>query len=212
MDTIKNVIETVVVDGKELAIERQSGNVWVNLTQMAKPFGKKVNDWIRLSSTQEFLMVARNKSKSVAGIPATDKMAEDVVFTKQGGMPEDQGTWCTDYHIAIMFAMWLSPEFSWQVSDLMIKLINGEKIVADVLPFDGQNYISQSDYCRLLNRNQHSFFGLKGHYPTAYIYIYGMWYISMKMYRMKESEFRIKEVKDDFRKEKDKRQLEFDFQ
>lgn len=203
MDNIKNAIETIAVDGKELAIERQSGNVWVNLTQMAKPFGKLPKDWLRSKEAQEYLKAISVRRKCLTA---------DLLIVRQGGAPEEQGTWCVDHRIAMRFAQWVNLDFSIKVDDLLVQIANGEKIVADILPFDGQNYISQSDYCRLLNRNQHSFFGLKGHYPTAYIYIHGMWYISMKMYRMKESEFRIKEVKDDFRKEKDKLQLEIQFE
>ena len=40
MGEVKNVIETVVVDGKEMAIKRRSDNVWVNMTQMARTFGR----------------------------------------------------------------------------------------------------------------------------------------------------------------------------
>lgn len=205
MDNIENAIETIVVDGNELAIERQSGNVWVNLTQMAKPFGrsKQPTQWARTKEAQDYLLALSVLHKCSTA---------DLLIVRKGGAPEEQGTWCTDYRVAMRFAQWLSTDFSIKVDALLVQIANGEKIVADILPFDGQNYISQSDYCRLLNRNQHSFFGLKGHYPTAYIYIYGMWYISMKMYRMKESEFRIKEVKDDFRKEKDKLQLEIQFE
>lgn len=205
MDNIKNAIETIAVDGKELAIERQSGNVWVNMTQMAEQFGrsKRPTNWLRTRGAQDYLLALSVAQK---------RDTADLLVVRQGGAPEEQGTWCTDYRIAMRFAQWLSTDFSIKVDALLVQIANGEKIVADIHPFDGQNYISQSDYCRLLNRNQHSFFGLKGHYPTAYIYIHGMWYISMKMYRMKESEFRIKEVKDDFRKEKDKLQLEIQFE
>ena len=41
MGEIKNVIETIVVDGKEMAIERRSDNVWVNMTQNGYTIWKK---------------------------------------------------------------------------------------------------------------------------------------------------------------------------
>lgn len=203
MREIKNVIETIVIDGKEMAIERRSDNVWVNMTQMARPFGKLPKDWLRTKEAQGYLQAISVRRKCLTG---------DLVIIRQGGTPETQGTWCTDYRIAMRFAQWVNLDFSIQVDDLLVQIANGEKIVSDVLPFDGKNYISQSDYCQTLECNYHSFFGLKSHFPTEYIYVMGIWYVSMKLYRMKEADRRIKGVKADLRKEKDKWQLELDFQ
>lgn len=205
MGEVKNVIETVVVDGKEMAIERRSDNVWVNMTQMAKPFGrsKRPDNWLKTKEAQEYLAVLSVSTKIDTA---------DLVIVKQGGMPEEQGTWCTDYRIAMRFAQWLDVKYSIQVDSLLVQIANGEKIVSDVLPFDGKNYISQSDYCRTLECSYHSFFGLKSHFPTEYIYVLGVWYVSMRLYRMKEADRRIKGVKADLRKEKDKLQLELEFE
>lgn len=205
MEDFKNAIETVIVDGKEMAIERRSDNVWVNMTQMAIPFGKnKVpGQWLRTKDAQDYLTTLSDVQKCTSA---------DLVIVRKGGTPEEQGTWCTDYRIAMRFAQWLSMEFSIKVDALLVQIANGEKIVSDVLPFDGKNYISQSDYCRTLECNLHSFFGLKSHFPTEYIYVLGVWYVSMKLYRMKEADKRIKGVKADLRKEKDKLQLELEFE
>lgn len=204
MEELKNAIETIVVDGKEMAIERRSDNVWVNMTQMAKPFGrsKRPDNWLKTKEAKDYLSVLSVSTKIDTA---------DLVVIRQGGTPEEQGTWCTDYRIAMRFAQWLSIEFSIKVDSLLVQIANGEKIVSDVLPFDGKNYISQSDYCRTLDCNYHSFFGLKSHFPTEYIYILGAWYVSMKLYRMKEADRRIRGVKADLRKAKDERQLELEF-
>ena len=205
MGEVKNVIETVVVDGKEMAIKRRSDNVWVNMTQMARTFGrsKRPDNWLKTKESKEYLPVLSVSTKIDTA---------DLVIVKQGGTPEEQGTWCTDYRIAMRFAQWLDVKYSIQVDSLLVQIANGEKIVSDVLPFDGKNYISQSDYCRTLECNYHSFFGLKSHFPTEYIYVLGVWYVSMKLYRMKEADRRIRGVKADLRKEKDRWQLELDFQ
>lgn len=58
MNIIKNKIETVLVDGISVAVERQGiNNCMVNLTQMAKPFGKgkQPANWLRLDETKEYL-------------------------------------------------------------------------------------------------------------------------------------------------------------
>lgn len=71
------------------------------LTDMAKATGKKVNDWLRLKNTDEFL----KRYSDVAGIPVTDLLQ---VF--QGGDTEIQGTW-GNQEICIEFARWCDVDF-----------------------------------------------------------------------------------------------------
>ena len=40
-------LELVKVNGSRFAAEVVRGNARVNLSQMAKPFGKRVRDWLR---------------------------------------------------------------------------------------------------------------------------------------------------------------------
>lgn len=55
MRTEKSMIEIVKIDGLDVAIERQSGNCKVNLTNMAKRYGKQPIHWLRTREAQEFL-------------------------------------------------------------------------------------------------------------------------------------------------------------
>lgn len=92
----------VVYDYKGSQISFMSGeNVMVNATQMAKPFGKLVGDWLRLKTTTEF----------------TEALASDMqipisalIQTVKGGNSE-QGTWMHE-DAALEFARWLSPAFA----------------------------------------------------------------------------------------------------
>lgn len=92
----------VVYDYKGSQISFMSGeNVMVNATQMAKPFGKLVGDWLRLKTTTEF----------------TEALASDMqipisalIQTVKGGNSE-QGTWIHE-DAALEFARWLSPAFA----------------------------------------------------------------------------------------------------
>lgn len=78
----KNLIELVQVDGKELAIERQSENCWVNLTEMAKPFGKQPIHWLRLKETQEYLNVlAEELLERTANSQFTSDQSANLQFT-----------------------------------------------------------------------------------------------------------------------------------
>lgn len=73
----------------------------VSATQMAKPFGKLVGDWLRLKSTEEFV----NALSSDMQIPISA-----LIKVVKGGNAE-QGTWLHE-DVALEFARWLSPKFA----------------------------------------------------------------------------------------------------
>ena len=107
----------VTTDQSVFPVEVRNGNVAVNLTEMAKPFGKRINNWLRSEETKEYLGELSVTLKSVT---------TDLVKVIQGGDPQKQGTWCYDYHIALRFAQWLSPKFSIMVDDIILNLLMGK--------------------------------------------------------------------------------------
>lgn len=127
------------MDDKELAIERQSENCWVNLTEMAKPFGKKTAHWLRLKETQDYLKALADEinNQSDKSHLAPDQVADsqlgidDLIIVRYGGRKGEAGTWCTDYRIAMRFAQWLDARFSVKVDTLLVRIANGELIVND---------------------------------------------------------------------------------
>lgn len=76
-------------------------NVMVNATEMAKPFGKLVGDWLRLKTTTEFA----NALSDDMQIPISA-----LIQVVKGGSNE-QGTWMHE-DVALEFARWLSPAFA----------------------------------------------------------------------------------------------------
>lgn len=78
---------------------------YVSLTDMAKATGKRLNDWVRLESSKSYL----EELSSVAGIPATG-----LLQIKQGGTPQDQGTWGHP-KVAICFARWCNSKLAVQM-------------------------------------------------------------------------------------------------
>ena len=73
----------------------------VNATEMAKPFGKRVYDWMITQQSKEFIRVlceTRNLTSA------------DLVKVTKGGDVSNQGTW---FHkdVAVEFARWLTPKF-----------------------------------------------------------------------------------------------------
>lgn len=86
----------------------------VNATEMAKPFGKFVKDWLKTASTKAFL----NELSAVRNIVLTD-----LVKVKQGGNDRSaQGTWLHE-DVALEFARWLSPSFAIWCNDRIKELM-----------------------------------------------------------------------------------------
>lgn len=83
----------------------------VNATEMAKPFGKLVKDWLKNNQTKEFI----NTLSAVRNILLTD-----LVKVKQGGTA--QGTWLHE-DVALEFARWLSPSFAIWCNDRIKELM-----------------------------------------------------------------------------------------
>lgn len=83
----------------------------VNATEMAKPFGKLVKDWLKNNQTKEFI----NTLSTVRNILLTD-----LVKVKQGGTA--QGTWLHE-DVALEFARWLSPSFAIWCNDRIKELM-----------------------------------------------------------------------------------------
>lgn len=74
------------------------GDTFINATEMARPFGKRPVDFIRLKSTQEFIEVLKSDVRNPH-------------FTKKGNFSDsDQGTWMHEL-LALEFAGWLAPAF-----------------------------------------------------------------------------------------------------
>lgn len=115
-------LQLVEIDHHKFAVELQNGNMSINLTQMAQPFGrsKRPLNWLKTQESIDYL-----NALSVATKIATD----DLLRVKQGG--QNQGTWCTDYCIAMRFAQWLSPDFSIMVDKLLVKLLTGQAVVLE---------------------------------------------------------------------------------
>ena len=212
MTVEKNLIEIVQVDGKELAIERQSENCWVNLTEMAKPFGKQPIHWLRLKETQEYLNVlAEELFERTANSQFTSK--ELIVVRKGNTSKYEQGTWCTDYRIAMRFAQWLDARFSVKVDTLLVRIANGELIVNDSSLFrlGGEQWVSCTDYCKAFGKSMHSFYGLIGNYPQSFCNWKGQWYMNHRLFGMKDIQARFEDRRTELRGQGDKRQLSIHF-
>ena len=90
---------------------QKGDSVMVNATEMAKPFGKRCNDFLSTKQTKELISSLSAKT----GIPATG-----LVTINQGG--NNQGTWMHE-DLALVFAQWLSPDFYLWCNDRIKELL-----------------------------------------------------------------------------------------
>lgn len=96
-------------EGAPISFSHGEG-VMVNATQMAKPFGKKAVDFLKLQQTKEFLQVLSEVKK----ITSTDLV--QVTHGNNGG------TWIHE-DVALEFARWLSPKFAIWCNDRIKELL-----------------------------------------------------------------------------------------
>lgn len=93
----------------------QIGNVetMINATSMAKPFGKKVNDYLRLQSSIELIEACASHNST----------SDNQLVVRKMGSPENGGgTWMHET-IAIDFAQWLSVKFKLWCLDRIRELL-----------------------------------------------------------------------------------------
>lgn len=105
-----------------ITFEFNDGNKMVNATQMAKPFGKPVGNFLRLKETKDYILLLESRYSDVnIGEP------KEVLRIIKGGNNKDiQGTWM-DEKLALKFAAWLSPSFELWVYDRIQELLTTGK-------------------------------------------------------------------------------------
>lgn len=118
-----NELRVVMINDRRFAVEERNGNISFNLTMMAKPFGRQNSpgNWLRTEESKRYL-------KAFAVMRKCD--TADLLEVRQGGTPEKQGTWATDYRIAMRFAQWLDPDFAIAVDELVFNVLTRQAAVA----------------------------------------------------------------------------------
>lgn len=107
---MQNQIQIFQYSGSPITFHK-GNSVMVNATEMAKPFGKRCNDFLSAKSTNQLI----NSLSAKTGISATS-----LVVVNQGGTT--QGTWMHE-DLALVFAQWLSPEFYLWCNDRVKELL-----------------------------------------------------------------------------------------
>jgi len=118
-------------EGQDISFEFADGNKMVNATQMARPFGKPVGNFLRLKETKQYIQILEERYSDVN----IGQKREVLRVVKGGDVTEGlQGTWM-DEKLALKFASWLSPRFELWVYDRIQELLTrGETRLQDIPP------------------------------------------------------------------------------
>lgn len=117
-------VQMVVVNDHRFAVEQRNGGISFNLTQMAKPYGKKKRpvEWLRGYEATNYINALTKVGKSTS---------TDLVEVRHGGKKGEAGTWTNDYRIAVRFAQWLDVNFAIAVDELIWKLITKQAMIIE---------------------------------------------------------------------------------
>lgn len=171
-------LEMVTVDHNRFAAEILRGNARINMTQMAKPFGKakQPSNWLKTDESKDYI-------KAVSVI--TKVGTADLVEVRQGGSPDKQGTWCNDYRIALRFAQWLDPSFAVTLDDVLIRMMFGDAVFAEAINgvepviVEGKTWYNYRDAMASFGRSRkNSAWRRKKACPHCFMKLYGRNFIS----------------------------------
>lgn len=98
-------------NGNNVSFRKENENIYLNATEMAKPFSKRTNDWLSLKQTKDLIDSLSVKT----GIPAMD-----LTIVNNGG--SNPGTWLYE-DLALIFAQWLKSDFYLWCNDRIKELM-----------------------------------------------------------------------------------------
>ncbi|MEX2566629.1 MAG: KilA-N domain-containing protein [Cyclobacteriaceae bacterium] len=92
---------------QEIAFDLFKGDVMVNATEMVKPFGKRLDVYLKTKATKALIKALIADRKNDFNYHQLVVVEDQILTTKEG---QHGGTFMCD-DLALAFAMWLSPQF-----------------------------------------------------------------------------------------------------
>lgn len=124
-----------------------NGQGWFNATEAAERFGKRVNDWLVLPGTKEYLeALARALQCNSSSLLNIKRGGNQRTNTRNSGIG---GTWLHP-KLAVAFARWLSTEFSIWCDFQIDELIRGKHPHFDWKRSRHQSAASYKVTCQIL--------------------------------------------------------------
>jgi hypothetical protein len=119
--------QIIVRQYNNVEIPQRISDRYMNATKMCKANGKLWGHYWENQSTQEFV----SELSAVIGIPITGPTG--LIQVRQGGTPQDQGTWVHP-EVAIDLAKWCSVKFRIQVNRWILELLTTGKVELEPKP------------------------------------------------------------------------------
>lgn len=120
-----------IYNGKTIDFSLADNNIMINATQMANAFDKRVANYLANKETQDFIKILKSFLEKQNNLPPfggrsdanlsemSDRSESKIIKTING-----KATWM-HRHLAIHFAMWLSPEFQLWIITTIDRLLLG---------------------------------------------------------------------------------------
>ncbi|MEX0271175.1 KilA-N domain-containing protein [Leptolyngbyaceae cyanobacterium UHCC 1019] len=102
------------------SIQQRPQDGYINLNQMAKAAGKRVDNWLKTKETKD--LIAEFEAQQ-SKLPLIGGSLDSALLTVEG---KGGGTWAHPF-ISIQFAQWCSPAFALQVSRWVFDWANASK-------------------------------------------------------------------------------------
>lgn len=115
-------------EGHNITFEFSDGQKMINATEMAKPFGKPVGNFLRLQSTKDYIVALKVRYSHL-----NNEKSKEVIRVVQAGDAKLQGTWMNE-KLALKFAAWLSVDFELWVYDRIEELLKTGKTELQTRP------------------------------------------------------------------------------
>lgn len=130
---MKNELKVFEYEGKSITFDLGNGDVMVNATEMAKPFGVNISkftkdprrcDIVRLLCERNSLKINDIPTGISLSISELAELYPNFIKVSKGGIVGgvDQGTWFHE-DVALEFARWLSPSFAIWCNDRIKELM-----------------------------------------------------------------------------------------
>ena len=152
MKTESKALEFIYQDTQIHYLLSQGDDVMVNATEMAKIFGKRVDDFTRLESIQEFINILLGSKKEEDNhADVRDYNLENIISSNK-----KRGTYMCRI-LAIKFASWLEPKFEVWIYSKIDKILFGhykEHWDAHIRQEDAKVRMETARKKLLLNANQ----------------------------------------------------------
>lgn len=132
--------EIIEIDNKEVTFDvsqlADSKSLYINATEIAKQFGKRPKEWLRLKETQDYIKALEDEKSQGANLPL-----EEMTKVVHGG--SHAGTWLHN-DLYIFFARWLNPTFA----------VKCDKKIKELLEGNAQPQISANILSQIVQSNQ----------------------------------------------------------